>query len=104
MKATILSHTELPAGNKEIHRFSFELDDGGKEAPVHESISLRTLRVIISHLEDGNAFISMLREIANPHRRDYGKLIGMEFRDSFREDGPSDRSPELVLGWKNAQK
>jgi hypothetical protein len=104
MKATILSHTALPAGNNEIHRFSFELDDGSNNAPIHESISLRTLRVIVSHLEDGNAFIAMLREIAKAHQRDYGKLVGMEFRDSFREDGPSDRSPEIILGWKNARK
>ena len=104
MKATILSHSFLPEGHEEIHRFTFELFDGGSGEPLVESISLRSARVIVAHLEDGNAIIKMMREIVGTDPIDYGKLIGKEYRDDFIEDGPSDRLPDLSLGWQNAHK
>jgi hypothetical protein len=104
MKAIILSHTNLPEGHEEIHRFTFELHEGGAKAPLTENISLRTARVIVSHLEDGNALIQMLRALVTADPEDYEKLVGAEYQDNFIENGPSDRSPDINLGWQNAEK
>jgi hypothetical protein len=57
MTAIIQSHTNLPEGHEELHRFTFKLHEGGAKAPLTEDISLRTARVIVSHLEDANALI-----------------------------------------------
>lgn len=52
MKATIWGHTRLPDAHREIHRFAFEVNDRSAAAPVRESVSLRTARVIVAHLQD----------------------------------------------------
>jgi hypothetical protein len=90
MKATIISHSRLPEGHAEIHRFGFLLDDGAAAMPYSETISLRTARVIVAHLEDGNAFIQMLREIVAAAPASYDLLIGRTFADES-PDGVSDR-------------
>lgn len=90
MKATIISHSRLPDGHAEIHRFGFLLDDGGSSNPYAETISLRTARVIVAHLEDGNAFIKMLREVVAAAPGSYDLLIGRSFVDKS-PDGVSDR-------------
>ncbi|MEA3113490.1 MAG: hypothetical protein QOG58_3289 [Caballeronia sp.] len=38
MKATIRSHKSLPADHPEIHRFTFDLDDGGRTVPYTETV------------------------------------------------------------------
>jgi len=91
VKAIICGQTELPVGQEEVHRFSFELHDGSAMLPVRESISLRTARVVVAHLEDGNALIQMFRAIVSADRADYPSLVGKVFQDSYVENGPSDR-------------
>ncbi|AQH05040.1 hypothetical protein A9R05_39035 (plasmid) [Burkholderia sp. KK1] len=101
MKATIWGHTYLPEGHEEVHRFSFELHDGSAAPSVRESISLRTARVVVAHLQDGNALIQMFRAIVSSEPANYDNLIGLSFQDAFIENGPSDRidgSPR----WQNA--
>ena len=44
-------------------------------------ISLRTARVIVADSEDGNAFVSMLREIVAAAPGSYDLLIGRAFAD-----------------------
>ncbi|WP_174363437.1 hypothetical protein [uncultured Caballeronia sp.] len=104
MKATICAHYQLPEGHEEIHRFTFKLEEGGSHAPSEETISLRTARVIVSHLEDGNALIQMLRAVANAHPADYDELIGQVFEDAFVKDGPSERMTDHGLAFNNATK
>ncbi|MDR5822324.1 hypothetical protein QCE64_17680 [Caballeronia sp. LZ043] len=81
----------MPEGHEEVHRFSFELHDGSSAAPVRESISLRTARVVVAHLQDGNALIQMFRAIVSSEPASYDDLIGRSFQDDFIENGPSDR-------------
>lgn len=87
MKATIWGHTRLPDGHQEIHRFAFELHDGSAAPPVRESVSLRTARVVVAHLQDGNALIQMFRAIVNSEPADYDHLVGQTFEDDFIENG-----------------
>lgn len=101
MKATILAHSTLPENHEEVHRFKFELDDGARAAPLREVISLRTARVIVSHLEDGNALIQMLRAMVVAAPADYEALVGRVFQDAFLDDGPSDRI-STGTGFQNA--
>lgn len=100
MKATILSHEKANAESAEIHRFGFEMDDGN--APrLREYISLRTARVIVANLEDGNAFIKMLQAIVAASPDEFGLLVGKVFPDYFNEfpngnrpmPGPSSEGP-----------
>jgi hypothetical protein len=81
MQATILAH-EKPdeTAAEEIHRFTFTLDDdyAGK---LTDSISLRTARVIVANLGDGNAFIQMLREIVSAEPAQYDGLVGHVYVD-----------------------
>src|ERR1700682_2492509 len=63
------------AGNAELHRFSFQLEDEGA-CPYVEMVSLRTAKVIVAHLGDGNAFTKMLREIVAAAPSAYDSLIG----------------------------
>jgi len=102
MKATIVSHEALPDGHEEIHRFRFVLQEGAITPPVVEAISLRTARAIVSHLDDGNAFISMLRAIVAADPSGYGALVDTSYVDQFVMDGPGDRSPEVGMGFQNA--
>ena len=81
MRATILSHSGVPEGHAEIHRFGFVLEDGDNARPHAEMISLRTARVIVADSEDGNAFVSMLREIVAATPGSYDLLIGRAFAD-----------------------
>lgn len=91
MKATILSHEAAPAmSSAEIHRFKFSLDDGNS-VPCSESISLRTARVIVENLVDGNAFIKMLQAIVAADPRDYDALIGQVYPDHFMNAEPDSR-------------
>lgn len=91
MKATILSHENVPTPNSaEIHRFGFELDDG-RAPPLRESVSLRTARVIVANLEDGNAFIKMLQAIVRAAPAEYDSLVGKVFPDHFVERPRDDR-------------
>jgi hypothetical protein len=103
MKATMWGHTRLPDGHQEIHRFAFELHDGRAAPPVRESVSLRTARVVVAHLQDGNALIQMFRAIVNSEPADYDHLVGQTFEDDFIENGPSDRVDESQE-WKNADR
>ncbi|SAK97369.1 hypothetical protein AWB82_07126 [Caballeronia glebae] len=103
MKATIWGHTQLPEGHEEVHRFAFELHDGSEAPPVRESISLRTARVVVAHLQDGNALIQMFRTIVNSKPTDYDHLVGQSFEDDFIENGPSDRVDDAP-GWQNAER
>jgi hypothetical protein len=102
MKATIWGHSLLPDGHEEIHRFAFELQDGSEAPPVRESVSLRTARVIVAHLHDGNALIQMFRAIVDTESAKYDELIGQSFEDDFLENGPSDRV-NSSQGWENAE-
>lgn len=101
MKATIVSHEKPPeSGAAEIHRFKFKLDDGNAP-PLTESISLRTARVIVDNLADGNAFIKMLHAIVRTPPDDYDSLVGKGFPDHYsnspsgehRMPGPDSEGP-----------
>jgi hypothetical protein len=46
----------------------------------------------VTHLQDGNAFIKMLRAIVQTDTADYDSLLGRMFKDKFVEDGPSNRT------------
>jgi hypothetical protein len=84
MKATIIAHESPPTNaSVEIHRFKFLLDDG-TAPPLAETISLRTARVIVENLEDGNAFIKMLRAIVRAQPSEYDDLVGQIFPDHFK--------------------
>jgi hypothetical protein len=48
--------------------------------------------VLVTHLQDGNAFIKMLRAIVQTDTADYDSLLGRMFKDKFVEDGPSNRT------------
>jgi hypothetical protein len=52
--------------------------------PYVETISLRTARVLVAHLEDGNAFVEMLRAIVAIDVADYDSLIGRRFDDHIQ--------------------
>ncbi|SAL79643.1 hypothetical protein [Caballeronia telluris] len=103
MKATIWGHTDLAEGHEEVHRFAFELHDGSAAPPVRESVSLRTARVVVAHLQDGNALIQMFRAIVNSESPNYDKLIGQSFEDDFIQNGPSDRVDDSPA-WQNAER
>ncbi|SAK56916.1 hypothetical protein AWB76_02374 [Caballeronia temeraria] len=84
MKATIIAHESPPAdASVEIHRFKFLLDDG-TASPLAETISLRTARVIVENLEDGNAFIKMLQAIVMAQPAEYDDLVGRIFPDHYK--------------------
>jgi hypothetical protein len=103
MKATIWGHTELADGHEEIHRFAFELHDGSAAPPVRESVSLRTARVIVAHLQDGNALIQMFRALVSSEPTNYDELIGRSFEDDFIENGPSERL-DASPSWQTAER
>lgn len=103
MKATIWGHSQLPEGHEEVHRFVFELQDGSAAPPVRESVSLRTARVVVAHLQDGNALIQMFRAIVDSEPPNYDRLVGQTFQDDFIENGPSDRVDDAP-GWQNADR
>jgi hypothetical protein len=46
-------------------------------------ISLRAGRVTVAHLEDGNAFIKMRREIVAAAPGSYALLVGRSFTDGL---------------------
>jgi hypothetical protein len=71
MRATIWGHTGLPEGHEKVHRFAFELHDGSTAPPVRESVSLRTARVVVAYLQDGNALIQMFRAIVSSEQANY---------------------------------
>jgi hypothetical protein len=72
----------VPDGESEqIHRFGFVLESESGPPPYKEAISLRTARVLVAHLEDGNAFVEMLRAIVATDAADYNSLIGRKFDD-----------------------
>ena len=52
-------------------------------SPYTRTISLRTARVLVARLEDGDAFIGMLRAIVTTATADYDSLIGQRFHDHF---------------------
>jgi hypothetical protein len=83
MKATILSHYEVPDGIEiEIHRFMFSLEDG-LTTPHAETISLRTAQVLVAALEDDNAFVRMLNKIVLTEPENYDTLVGRSFTDQY---------------------
>jgi len=91
MRATIVSHEVPPESSAaEIHRFRFKLDDGNAP-PLTESISLRTARVIVDNLADGNAFIKMLHAIVQTPPGDYDSLVGKDFPDHYKSNPGADR-------------
>jgi hypothetical protein len=83
MKATILSHERVPEGAdaKEIHRFTFLLDDG-QTVPRPRVVSLRTARVLAAALLKTDAFEKMLTAIVHTDPADYDTLPGQVFTDS----------------------
>jgi hypothetical protein len=82
VKATIVSHSPVPDGESEqIYRFGFVLEAENGAPPYMESVSLRTARVLVAHLEDGNAFVEMLRTIVATDAVQYDSLIGRTFDD-----------------------
>jgi len=84
VKATILSHSPVPDGESEqIYRFGFVVEAENGAPPYTESVSLRTARVLVAHLEDGNAFVEMLRAIVATGAADYDSLVGRTFDDDF---------------------
>lgn len=94
MKATIVSHSPVPNGESEqIYRFGFVLDAKRGDPPYAESVSLRTARVLVAHLENGNAFVEMLRAIVSTDAAEYDSLIGRTFEDRIvpRSVAPSAR-------------
>ncbi|MDR5762961.1 hypothetical protein [Caballeronia sp. LZ035] len=103
VKATIWGHSQLPEGHEEVHRFAFELHDGSAVPPVRETVSLRTARVVVAHLRDGNALIQMFRAIVSGEPADYDQLVGQTFEDDFIENGPSDRVDD-AQEWQNADR
>ncbi|SAK94828.1 hypothetical protein AWB75_06855 [Caballeronia catudaia] len=83
MKATIIAHESPPSdASVEVHRFQFLLDDG-TVAPLAETISLCTARVIVENLKDGNAFIKMLQAIVKAQPAEYDALVGQVFPDHY---------------------
>ncbi|WP_250474986.1 hypothetical protein [Caballeronia sp. GAFFF1] len=87
MKATILSNQPAPPDSlAEIHRFEFVLDDGTGTL-VNERISLRTARVIVENLPDGNAFIKMLRSIVATETTGYDQLNNSVYLDDHAPGG-----------------
>lgn len=104
MKATICSHSELPKGHEEIHRFTYKLEQAGSPAAFEEVISLRTARVIVSHLEDGNALVQMFRAVANAEPADFDGLIGQVFEDAFDDEGSSEPMTDHGKAFNNAAK
>ncbi len=103
MEATIWGHSQLPVGHEEVHRFAFELQDGSATPAVRESVSLRNARVVVAHLQDGNALIQMFRATVNSDPADYDQLVGQSFEDDFIENGPSDRVDDSEE-WQNADR
>jgi hypothetical protein len=96
MKATIVSHAPVPDGESEqIYRFGFLLEAEGDAPPYAESVSLRTARVLVAYLEDGNAFVEMLRAIVATDANNYDSLIGCKFDDHFE---PSRIAPSAQHG------
>ena len=88
MKATIVSHSPVPDGEfEQIYRFGFVLESGGSAPPYAEAVSLRTARVLVNHLEDGNAFVAMLRTIVATDAASYDSLIGRTFDDHLERSG-----------------
>jgi len=84
MKATIVSHSPVPDGESEqIYRFGFVLEAENGAPPYAESVSLRTARVLVAHLENGNAFVQMLMAMVATDAADYDSLIGRQFDDHF---------------------
>jgi hypothetical protein len=64
MKETIVSHSAVPEGESEqLYRFGFVLEAESGAPPYAESVTLRTARVLVAHLENGNAFVGMLKAI-----------------------------------------
>ena len=96
-------HTQLPQGHEEVRRFAFELHDGSESLPVRESVPLRTARVVVKHLRDGNALIQMFRAIVNREPAEYDNSVGQSFEDDFIENDPSDRVDNSP-GWQNADR
>ncbi len=93
MKAVILAHAKAPeSSSAEIHRFQFQLDDGNA-VPYSEFISLRTARVIVDNLKDGNAFIKMLHAIVQTDPSQYDGLIGNAYPDHFIDGHAPDGRP-----------
>ncbi|BCQ28514.1 hypothetical protein NK8_67040 (plasmid) [Caballeronia sp. NK8] len=103
MRATIWGRARLPEGHEEVHRFAFELQDGSAAPPIRESVSLRTARVVVAHLQDGNALIQMFRAIVSSVPAKDDELIGQTFEDDFIENGPSDRVSDSAH-WLNAER
>lgn len=94
MKASILSHYPVPDGAEaEVHRFMFCLEDGITVAQA-ETISLRTARVLVAMLDNGNAFVRMLGEIIWTEPADYDTLIGRSFTDQLFPIVPRSRRSE----------
>ncbi|WP_158936988.1 hypothetical protein [Burkholderia sp. S171] len=82
MKATIVSHSPVLEGESEqIYLFGFVLESESGAPPYREAVSLRTARVLVAHLEDGNAFVEMLRVIVATDAANYNSLIGRKFDD-----------------------
>jgi hypothetical protein len=82
MKATIVSHSPVSDGESEqLYRFGFVLEAESGAPPYAESVTLRTARVLVAHLENGNAFVGMLKAIVATNAADYDSLIGHTFDD-----------------------
>jgi hypothetical protein len=82
MKATIVSHAKVTeVRSPELHRFGFTVQDGQGGEPRTDFVSLRTARVLVQRLGDGNPFIAMLRAIVNADESPYEGFIKRTFTD-----------------------
>lgn len=79
VKATIVSHKQaVDSPSAELHQFVFELGDA-ENAPIINTISLRTARVLARELVPTTAFSRMVAAIADAEKGSYDRLIGQTF-------------------------
>jgi hypothetical protein len=64
---------------------------------------VRTARVVVAHLGNGNALIQLFRAMIGADPADYQRLVGEAFEDSYIADGPSDRWGAAGASQQNAQ-
>jgi hypothetical protein len=81
MKLKIISHSTIrEPGGYDTFRFGYTIE-GGDVAPRSDYVSVRTARVLVRELGDGNPFMKMLFAIANAGVSDYEELVGRVFMD-----------------------
>jgi len=69
-----------------------------RRRPCGNLFPLRTARVVVAHLQDGNALIQMFRAVVSSESAIYDSLIGQSFEDDFIQNGPRDRVDDSQAG------